>query len=162
MSLDPKNLQILKLLQQSGRITNQTLADKVALSPSACLARVKALEQQGYIQGYRTKIALEKLGPVIIAFMEVTLGNHSLDDFKQFENFLAEIEEVVETFVVGAHFDYLLQVVVSDMTELKYLSNRILEANLGIIKLNTIPVIETSKAFSGYPLQKILGQRTEK
>lgn len=155
MSLDQRNLQILKLLQQSGRITNQELAEKVALSPSACLARVKSLEEQGYIQGYRTKIELEKLGPVLMAFVEVTLNSHYPEDFQRFEDFLADKEEVVETFIVGAHFDYLLQVVVSDMTELRDLSNKMLESNLGIAKLNTIPVIQTSKGFSGYPLEKI-------
>ena len=155
MSLDPRNLEILKLLQQNGRITNQELADKVALSPSACLARVKNLEKQGYIEGYRTKITFEKLGPVLMAFMEVTLTSHFPQDFQKFDAFLTQTEEIVESFVVGAHFDYLLEVVVSDMTELRDLSNRILESDLGIAKLNTIPVIERNKAFCGYPLEKL-------
>ncbi|TQV88472.1 Lrp/AsnC family transcriptional regulator [Aliikangiella coralliicola] len=155
MSLDRRDLQILKLLQKDGRISNQELADKIALSPSACLARVKKLEQQGFIEGYRTKIILEKLGPVLMAFMEVTLGNHFPEDFKKFDGFIKEIDEVVESFVVGSNFDYLLQVVVSDMTELRNLSNRILESKLGVVKLNTFPVIERNKSFSGYPLEKL-------
>ena len=155
MHLDQRDLQILKLLQQDGRISNQLLAEQVALSPSACLARVKKLEKQGYIEGYRTKMVLEKLGPVLMAFMEVTLGNHYPEDFKNFDRFLKSVDEVVESFVVGSHFDYLLQAVVSDMNELKNLSNRILESNLGVVKLNTFPVIERNKSFNGYPLEKL-------
>ncbi len=155
MDLDKKNLQILTRLQQDGRISNQQLAEAVALSPSACLARVRYLEDNGFIEGYRTKVSLAKLGTVLMAFIEVTLTNHFPQDFNKFDHFLANREEVVEIFVVGAHFDYLLQVVVSDMTELRNLSNQLLQSDLGITKLNTLPVIETSKPFIGYPLAKI-------
>jgi len=158
MRLDKRNLEILKLLQKNGRITNQELADKVSLSPSACLARVKNLEEQGYIEGFRAKINFEKLGPVLMAFMEVTLTSHFPEDFKKFDAFLQSSSQIVESFVVGAHFDYLLEVVVSDMTELRNLSNQLLESNLGVAKLNTIPVIERNKAFCGYPLNKLAGQ----
>ncbi|WP_196139742.1 Lrp/AsnC family transcriptional regulator [Aliikangiella sp. G2MR2-5] len=153
--MDNKDLKLLSLLQQDGRITNQALAEKVALSPSACLARVKSLQDKGYIEGFRTKVRLEKLGPVLMAFMEVTLGNHHPADFKKFEKYIDQIEEIVESFVVGAHFDYLIQIVVSDMTELRDLSNQLLEADLGVIKLNTLPVIDRNKAFCGYPLKKL-------
>lgn len=156
MTLDNKNLKILKILQQEGRISNQKLADKVALSPSACLARVRMMEKQGYIEGFRTKIKLDKLGSVLMAFMEVTLNSHSPQDFSKFDSFLQEIDEVIETFVVGSHFDYLLQIAVSDMSELRELSNQILESGLGVTKLNTIPIIEIPKPFHGYPLSTIV------
>ena len=155
MRLDAKDLKLLQLLQQNGRITNQELAEKVALSPSACLARVKRLENEGFIEGFRTKIRLERLGPVLMAFMEVTLGSHYPQDFKKFESYVAAVDEIVECFVVGSHFDYLLQAVISDMTELRNLSNQLLEANLGVAKLNTLPVIERNKPFAGYPLEKL-------
>jgi len=150
--MDRKDLKILQLLQKNGRITNQDLAEAVALSPSACLTRVKRLETEGYIEGYRTKITLEKLGPVLMAFMEVTLGSHYPKDFKRFESYINDRSEIVESFVVGSHFDYLLQAVVADMSQLRQLSNDILEAELDVIKLNILPVIERNKPFIGYPL----------
>ncbi len=153
--MNSKDLKILEFLQRDGRITNQELAEKVALSPSACLARVKRLENEGYIEGYRTKIRLEKLGPILMAFMEVTLGSHFPEDFKRFEAYIDKRSEIVESFIVGSHFDYLIEVVVSDMTQLRALSNEILEAQLGVVKLNTLPVIERNKPFSGYPLEKL-------
>ena len=154
--MNDKDLKILQCLQQNGRITNQDLADEVALSPSACLARVKKLESDGFIEGYRTKIRLEKLGPVLMAFMEVTLGSHYPEDFRRFEKYIVEKREIVESFIVGSHFDYLIQAVVSDMTQLRDLSNEILEAELGVVKLNTLPVIERNKPFSGYPLKSLV------
>ena len=100
-------------------------------------------------------MALEKLGPVLTAFLEVTLSSHFPADFKKFDAFIGKNDAVVECFVVGAHFDYLLQLVVSDMTELRRFSDSLLEADLGVAKLNTIPAIERSKAFTGYPLARL-------
>jgi len=152
MSLDQRNLKILNLLQQNGRLSNQELANKVALSPSACLARVKNLEEEGYINGFCANINVEKLGSVLMAFIQVTLGSHLPDDCNKFDMFLLGVDEVIESYVVGSHFDYLLQVAVSDMNELRELSNYLLESELSITKINTIPIIEVSKSFTGYPL----------
>ena len=158
MDLDDRNLRILEILQKEGRKSNLDLANEVALSPSACLTRVKWLEDNGYIKGYRVRLDLEKLGPVLTAFLEVTMGSHFPEDFRKFNEFIASCDEVVESFVVGAHFDFMLQVVVSDMTALRTLSNRILEADLGVVKLNTIPAIERSIPFTGYPVAKLAGR----
>jgi Lrp/AsnC family transcriptional regulator, leucine-responsive regulatory protein len=155
MKLDDKNMHIIRILQQDGRISNHALAERVALSPSACLSRVRYLEKNGYIDGYRTRINLAKLGPTLVAFMEVTLEHHYLKDFQRFDHYIKQQPEIVESFVVGAHFDYLLQVVVCDMSQLKRLSDSLLDAKLSIAKLHTIPVIDTNKSFCGYPLDLI-------
>lgn len=157
MELDDRNLRILEILQQDGRKSNLDLAAEVALSPSACLTRVKWLEDHGFIKGYRVRLDLEKLGPVLTAFLEVTMGSHFPEDFNKFNDYIAAQDEIVESFVVGAHFDFLLQVVVSDMTSLRQLSNRILQADLGVVKLNTIPAIERNIPFTGYPISRLAG-----
>jgi len=77
------DLKILKILQTSGRITNQQLAEQVHLSASACLSRVKRLESEGVLKRYVTEIDLEKLAPHVEAFSEVTLENHTPDDFQR-------------------------------------------------------------------------------
>ena len=96
MPLDKIDLNIIKVLQQDGRITNQKLADQVALSPSACLERTKKLEQNGQIRGYQTDIAIEKIAPYSAVLVEITLKNHRAEDFQRFEKSIADIPEIVE------------------------------------------------------------------
>lgn len=156
MKLDRINLNILACLQENGRITNQELADKVALSPSACLTRTKRLEEEGYVTRYRAEVALDKIGPVLSAFMEVTLESHFPTDFERFNRYLSAREEIVSAYMLGATFDYLLRVVVRDMAQLRRLSDEILGAEIGVVKLNTLPVLEDCKPFSGYPVRRLV------
>ncbi|WP_286828346.1 MULTISPECIES: Lrp/AsnC family transcriptional regulator [Kordiimonas] len=156
MKLDRINLNILACLQENGRITNQELADKVALSPSACLTRTRRLEEEGYVTSYRADVALDKIGPVLSAFMEVTLESHFPDDFKKFDAYIASKEEIVSAYMLGATFDYLLRVVIRDMAQLRNLSDEILSAEIGVVKLNTLPVLEECKSFAGYPVRQLV------
>ncbi|MCJ9430661.1 Lrp/AsnC family transcriptional regulator [Kordiimonas marina] len=156
MKLDRINLNILACLQENARITNQDLAEKVNLSPSACLTRTRRLEAEGYITRYRADVALDRVGPVLSAFMEVTLESHFPNDFKKFDAYIAQKKEIVSGFMLGASFDYLLRVVVRDMAQLRRLSDEMLGADIGVIKLHTLPVLEDCKVFSGYPLEALL------
>jgi len=156
MKLDRINLNILACLQENGRITNQELADKVALSPSACLTRTRRLEEEGYVTNYRADVALDKIGPVLSAFMEVTLESHFPEDFKKFDAYIASKEEIVSAYMLGATFDYLLRVVVRDMAQLRNLSDQILGAEIGVVKLNTLPVLDECKSFAGYPVRQLV------
>lgn len=156
MKLDRINLNILACLQENGRITNQELADRVALSPSACLTRTKRLEEEGYVAGYHASLALDKIGPVLSAFMEVTLESHFPEDFKKFGAYIASRGEIVSAFMLGASFDYLLHVVVRDMAQLRALSDEIIGAEIGVVKLNTLPVLEDCKLFAGYPVRQLV------
>jgi len=153
LKLDRINLNILACLQEDGRITNQELADKVALSPSACLTRTRWLEDEGFVTHYRGEVALDRIGPVLSAFMEVTLESHFPGDFDRFNAYVATKQEIITACMLGASFDYLLRVVVRDMAQLRSLSDEILGAEIGVIKLNTLPVLEDCKAFSGYPIR---------
>ncbi|NVJ96877.1 MAG: Lrp/AsnC family transcriptional regulator [Alphaproteobacteria bacterium] len=156
VKLDRINLNILACLQENGRITNQELADRVALSPSACLTRTRRLEEEGYVDGYRANVALDKIGPVLSAFMEVTLESHFPEDFDKFGKYIDSRDEIVSAFMLGATFDYLLHVVVRDMAQLRALSDEILGAEIGVVKLNTLPVLEDCKRFGGYPVRQLV------
>ncbi|NVJ69815.1 MAG: winged helix-turn-helix transcriptional regulator [Alphaproteobacteria bacterium] len=156
MKLDRINLNILACLQENGRITNQELADKVALSPSACLTRTRRLEEEGYVTNYRAEVALDKIGPVLSAFMEVTLESHFPEDFEKFNSYVGSRDDIVSSYMLGATFDYLLRVVVRDMAQLRQLSDDILGAEIGVVKLNTLPVLEDCKTFSGYPVHRLV------
>jgi Lrp/AsnC family leucine-responsive transcriptional regulator len=76
-NLDRTDLKILQALQSEGRITNQTLAARVALSPSACLARIRQLEATGVISGYHAHVALELVRPTLFLYAEISLKRHS-------------------------------------------------------------------------------------
>jgi len=142
--LDRIDINILAELQRSGRITNAELADKVGLSPSPCLARVKRLESAGYISGYSAIINLSKIGGSQIVFTSVTLGDHRHTDFVRFEQRIAQFKELVECHLVSGGFDYLLKFVVRGIAEYQEMMEAILEANIGVSKYFSYIVIKSS------------------
>src|SRR5688572_32222794 len=93
---DRLDLKILDVLQQDARITNQALADLVALSPSACLARVRALEARGLIRSYRAHVAVDRIRSATIVLAQVTFKQHALDEFTEFDHRILAMPEVVE------------------------------------------------------------------
>ena len=144
--LDRIDINILAELQRSGRITNAELADRVGLSPSPCLARVKRLEAAGYISGYSALINLAKIGGSQIVFTSVTLGDHRRADFVKFEQRTARYEELVECHLVSGGFDYLLKFVVRGIAEYQAMMEEILESDIGISKYFSYIVIKTVAA----------------
>lgn len=154
--LDPINLRILEELQCHARITNQELAEKVALSPSACLTRVRKLESDGIIHRYLADLALERIDRVLEAFIEVTLENHNSSEMARFLKAVEEHPHMVSCHRVSGHFDYLLHVVAQDMPQLRQIADTLLSSGLGVSKIATIPILDRIKAFSGYPLRRLI------
>ncbi|GLR27543.1 Lrp/AsnC family transcriptional regulator [Limnobacter litoralis] len=116
MNLDRFDLQILEVLQAEGRISNQDLADRIGLSPSPCLRRVKALEEAGYIVGYRTILDAKKLGLSLMALIHISMDQHTPERFAHFEAEIAQVPQVLECLLItGQSADYQLKVVVPDM-----------------------------------------------
>jgi len=116
ITLDRYDRQILELLQQDGRISNQDLAERIGLSPSPCLRRVRALEDAGYIDGYRALLDARKLGLTLTALIGISMDRHTPERFANFENEIAAIPEVLECLLItGQQSDYQLKVVVRDM-----------------------------------------------
>ena len=116
MQIDRYDRQILQLLQQDGRISNQELADKIGLSPSPCLRRVRALEEAGLIIGYQVLLDAKKLGLSLMALIHISMDQHTPERFNAFEAQISEIPEVLECLLItGQSADYQLKVVVRDM-----------------------------------------------
>ena len=116
MGLDRYDQHILELLQQDGRLTNQELADRIGLSPSPCLRRVRALEEQGIIAGYRAMVDARKLGLTLTALIYISMDRHTPERFENFETRVASLPEVLECLLItGQEADYQLKVVVRDM-----------------------------------------------
>ena len=116
MQIDRYDRQILDLLQREGRISNQDLADRVSLSPSACLRRVRALEEAGFITGYRALLDARRLGFSLTALVYISMDRHTPERFAHFESEVSKIGEVLECLLItGQSADYQLKVVIADM-----------------------------------------------
>jgi len=106
----------LQVLQEDGRISNQDLADRIGLSPSPCLRRVRTLEEAGLITGYRAQLDAKLLGLSLMALISISMDQHTPERFKHFEAQIAVIPEVIECLLItGQAADYQLKVVVKDM-----------------------------------------------
>ena len=116
MGIDNFDRQILRLLQQDGRISNQDLADRIGLSPSPCLRRVRALEESGIVTGYRALIDAKALGYTLMALIYISMDKHTPERFEHFENEISQFSEVQECLLItGQDADYQIKVVVHDM-----------------------------------------------
>jgi DNA-binding Lrp family transcriptional regulator len=150
-ALDRLDLKILDVLQADGRITIQTLSERVALSPSACLARVRHLEASGVICGYQARIALDLIRSTLALYAEVTLSRHNPEAFRRFETAIAAMPEIVEAAQVSGAFDYLLKVIVPDIQTWRELAAR-LQADTGVEKVTSLILLKPAKVFEGVPL----------
>jgi Lrp/AsnC family leucine-responsive transcriptional regulator len=116
MKLDRYDRRILEILQEEGRISNQDLADRIDLSPSPCLRRVRALEEAQIITGYRALLDAQKLGFNLIALISISMDRHTPERFARFEAAIEAIPEVLECLLItGRDADYQLKVLVRDM-----------------------------------------------
>jgi Lrp/AsnC family leucine-responsive transcriptional regulator len=122
MKLDRYDKKILEILQAEGRIHNQDLADRIGLSASPCLRRVRALEESGLILGYRAMLDARKLGLTLIALIHISMDVHTPERFDHFEAAVAVLPEVLECLLItGQDADYQLKVAVSDMDHYQFL-----------------------------------------
>lgn len=122
MNLDRYDQHILRLLQQDGRISNQELAEKIGLSPSACMRRVRAIEEAGFISHYRAELNAKQLGLNLTALVHISMDQHTSERFAVFEEAIKTIPNVIECLLItGQAADYQLKVVVSDMDAYQHL-----------------------------------------
>jgi len=156
MTLDRINRKILSALQKEARMTNQDLADKVGLSPSSCLSRVKKLEEAGYIGSYMAVLNLPKLCRSVTVIATVSLKDQSTEAFRLFRQAAQEIPEVVECDTVSGVFDFFLKIVAPDMLRYNAINDRLLDLIPGQINISSHVVLETGKPFRGYPLDQLL------
>lgn len=115
MSLDSTDLRILAALQGEGRLTNVELAERVALSPSPCLRRVKRLEAAGVVRGYRAVQDREAVGLGLTVFVEIKVERHSRENAQVLQDALAAMPEIVSCHMVSGTADFVAEVVVADL-----------------------------------------------
>ncbi len=150
-SLDNKDQQIIRALQRNGRMTNQDLAAEVNLSPSPCLRRLKLLEQNGVITGYSANIDAEAYGLPVTVFVHVKLESHTEATVQQFEADITRVDQVLDCFVMTGTSDYLLRVVVADLSDYENFVRRKLHSVGSIASIDSSFVYGVVKKTNVFP-----------
>lgn len=153
-ALDRIDRRILAALQADGRLTNQALSQRVALSPSACLARVRRLERAGVIQGYHARLDPFMLDVGVVLYAELTLKGHGTEELARFDAAIAALPQIVEASHVSGAYDYLLKVVVADLSEWTRIGEHLTAAEVGAERINTHVLLRKPKIFVGYPVKE--------
>ena len=152
MALDRYDRLILEELQKDGRISNVHLSDLVNLSESACLRRVRTLEESGLIERYAALLSQRKVGLSGNVFVHIGLHREEESELAAFEDAVKSIPEVMECYLMTGEFDYLLRVVVSDMADFERLHRDFLTRLPGVARVNSSVTIRTVQKKTELPL----------
>ena len=150
--LDRIDLRILSVLQADGRIANLKLAEAVALSPTAVLARTQRLQRDGYILGYEARLNPLKLGRGMLVFVEVLLDRTTPNVFNEFKAAVQVRDEILECHMVAGGFDYLIKTRMADMAAFRDFAGSVLWQLPGVRETRTYAVMEEVKNSSRLPL----------
>jgi len=154
-TLDRTDLRILAVLQGEGRITNAELAERVSLSPSACLRRLQRLEAEGILTGYTAQVDPQAIGLGLQAFVRVQLTKHESVAVEHFVGLVNGWDEVVACYALTGDMDYLLHVFVTDLQDFsRFLLDRLLNA-AGVADVNSSFVLRTVKRSAALPLAQL-------
>jgi DNA-binding Lrp family transcriptional regulator len=153
MQLDRADLKLLDLLQRDGRTTIQALSEAIHLSARATLNRVRKLEAEGVIEGYRALVSRAALGEQISVFAEIALKDQRQAVVQRFEKRMATTREVIACYVISGRYDYIVRVACPHLADYHHLINAWLDdATLGVEKIVTNIELQTIKEFAGFPL----------
>ena len=150
--LDRIDLKILQVLQADGRVSNLKLAEVVALSPTAVLARVQRLTRDGYILGYEARLDPLKLGAGMLVFVEVLLDRTTPNVFEAFRAAVQVYPQIMECHMVAGGFDYLLKTRMADMQAYREFAGTVLWQLPGVRETRTYAVMEEIKNTDLLPL----------
>ncbi len=150
--LDETDLAILEQLQRDCRQTVAQISEKVHLSTSSCHRRIKALEEGQVIAGYVAKLSSKKLGFSVQFFVELSLVTQAEDAFEEFEREVRKIPEVLECYLVGGQYDYLLRVVAVDAEDYERIHRRSISRLPGVTRIQSILSLRTVKAGRSLPI----------
>lgn len=154
-TLDPIDLEILALLQEDGRITNRNLAEKVGLSPSPCLERVRRLQDQGFIKQFTAIIDVEKLYDPVFVYAQITLGNQGRGQQAQIEDHLRNLKQIVQLVEVSGDCDYIGHFVCPSIADYQRLTANLLDdTELAVERIVSHVVMRNVKDASGLPLSR--------
>ena len=152
MAVDRYDRQILAILQAEGRISNQDLADRIGLSPSPCHRRIKLLEERGIITRYGVTLDQKAVGLPVSVFVSIKLARQREEDLERFNKAVAQWSEVLECYLMTGHRDYLLRVVVSDLSAYERFIKQKLTRLEGISSIESSFALDQVKYATALPL----------
>ena len=150
--MDAKDRQIIRELRKDGRLSNQDLAERVNLSPSPCLRRLRKLEAEGIIRGYTALVDQKAYGLPLTVFIRVRLERHAQDIVRGFEERVAETEEILDCFLMTGDADYLLRVVVESLDAYEAFVRTKMQNIPGIASIDTSFAYGIVKQTQVYPV----------
>ena len=153
MAIDRYDKLILEALQEDGRMSNVQLAGRVSLSESACLRRVRALEESGMISRYAALLSQNEAGLSGNVFVQIGLHREVESELSAFEDAVRNIPEVMECYLMSGEFDYLLRVVVADMADFERIHKTELTRLPGVARVNSSFGIRTVQRKTQLPLR---------
>ena len=130
--IDATDIAMLSELQKNGNIKNVDLAEKIALSPSPCLQRVKRLEKTGLIQGYGAKVAINKICDTIQVLTQFTIKNDTLEDHHLFQQAIVKYPEVMDCYLGSGGFDYQVRFVCKNIEHYQIIIQAILDSEMKV------------------------------
>ena len=152
IKLDSSDIKILEILQNEGRLPNNELANRIGLTPTPTLERVRRLEREGVIKGYCARLDKEAVGKGMMVFVTVTLSIHQLKLLEEFTKAVLEIPEILTCYNITGEGDFLLQVVVKDTKHYERFMREKLATLPDVQRLNTTIVLNTIKEESVIPV----------
>ena len=143
--LDERDIQILSILQNEGRITKTNLADRLNLSLTPSWDRLQRLEEEGIIESYGARLSSSFLKNFHLVITEVELESHKEGEFARFEDAIMGFDEVLSCWSVGGGLDYILKVLVKDVSDYQDFLKRVLKANIGLRRYFSYAVLDRIK-----------------
>lgn len=154
LPIDKISIRILEVIQTHGRISNKALADRVCLSPSACLSRVKKLWDQKIIRGCGASIDIEKIQHMTQMMVEVTLAEHQQEHMAQFEAYVQSTDAIIACYKISGNYDYTLDLCVTSDEHYQQIEQALLRQTV-VSSLRAITITRHAKRFSGYPVHTL-------
>ncbi len=155
--LDAIHKKIIEVLQENARISNLDLADRINLSPSACLKRTKKLEEQGFIRNYRVDLDLDRMCEHVEVLASIMLlEKRSGETTTAFEEAIRKIPQLVECVKVSGEIDFITRFICTDVAQYNEITERLIGGKLGVARIVSHFVLSTPKRFWKYPLDELL------
>ena len=143
--LDERDIQILSILQEEGRITKTALADRLNLSLTPSWDRLQRLEEEGIIESYGARLSSPFLKNFHLVITEVELESHKEGQFARFEDAILGFDEVLSCWSVGGGLDYILKVLVKDVSDYQDFLKKVLKADIGLRRYFSYAVLDRIK-----------------
>jgi len=156
IKIDSYNRKILATLHLQADLTNVELAEIINLSPSACFQRVKSLKEAGYFRTFHADVDLDQMCEHVLAYIEFTLDDNSAPQIRKFSSALEQIPEFMDCMQLSGDVDFISLSCFPNLKALNYICNELSEnSSLSIKRIKTRIVLERTKWFLGYPLEKL-------